>query len=120
MRQGRRFIARRAARLLGVLVLLGAALPGLAEPTLEGRALVQAKDVARRTVTLDGTLFSVALTTELRGADGQSIQLQDLRVSEGTLGVVAVDEVDAVYYRARAGSALPVLEELRVLTRLPQ
>lgn len=119
MRAAGRFVAK-VASLLAVLGVLGAGVPGLTQQVLEGRTLLQAKDLERRTVTLGGNVFAVALTTQLAGPDGQPIRLADLKVSAGTMGVVAVDDVDAVYYRARSGGALPVLEELRVLERLPQ
>lgn len=120
MQRWQRSLVSRVGTLLCALALLVTGPAALAQQVLEGRGLVQAKSVADRTVTVDGTVFAVSLTTTLSGADGQPIRLQDLRVSQGVLGVVSVDDVDAVYYRARPGGRGPVLEELRVLKRLPQ
>jgi hypothetical protein len=103
----------------GLLILtLGG--PATAE-TIEGQALVLAKDVVQGTVTLDGNIvLQVQESTRIVSADGGRIMLTQLPVARSVGGMFKESEEATVRYEARrVGNAL-VAEEIVAGVRAPR
>ena len=124
MRKGVRTFAKRSLGAVPLLaILLGAEAPaaqsGAPETVITGQAPVQAKDLARKTLTLEGRVLSVTPESELRNREGALIGLGDLRAlsEQKAVGGMLVDVsgVDVVQYEARDVAGSLLLERLRVI-----
>lgn len=113
-----RVAGKSAAAATLVALLLGGG-QAAAQSVVSGQALVQAKDVSRKTLTVEGRVLSVTAESDLRSREGAPIGLEELRaVSEQkALGGMLVDvgAVDLVDYRARELEGRFVLDQLRVI-----
>lgn len=114
----RRFPGRAAAAAALVALLLGGG-RAAAQSALSGQALVQDKDVSRRTLTLEGRVLSVTTESDLRSREGAPIRLEALRAlsEQKAVGGMLVDmsRVDVVDYEASELAGSFVLDRLRVI-----
>lgn len=113
-------LRRCAGVLVTGLLILTLAGPATAE-TVEGQALVLAKDVVHGTVTLDGQIvLQVQESTRIISADGGRIMLTQLPVARRTGGGYTESEEASVRYQARrVGNAL-VAEEIQAGVLAPR
>jgi hypothetical protein len=107
---------------LGALLALAAALSpagGARAEELNGIATVEAKDLARGTVTLDGTEFQVGETTRLTDAAGRRIGLAELPVAERMGSAWLMSPESTVEYEATERPGGLALSSLRCLGTIP-
>jgi hypothetical protein len=99
---------------------LGAAgiLPAQADGTSHRTAFVEATDLSRSTVTLDGHTYRVGSQTRLLGRGGEPITLRDLRAGAQRDGAITTDTADVVEFELQPPSE--VLDSLRVVDMMPR
>ena len=114
------FLRKCAGALVTGLLVLGLAGAASAE-TVEGQALVLAKDVVHGTVTLDGQIvLQVQESTRIVSADGGRIMLTQLPVARRHGGLYQESVEATVRYQARRVGAALIAEEIQAGVLAPR
>lgn len=104
---------RRAVRITGALALaaaLGLQAPAARADVEPGSGLVTGKDLARRTLTIDGEhVFQVVPTTRIESAEGARLTLEQVPVAPRAGGGFAVAREAAAEYEAEERGRRSVL-----------
>jgi len=116
--------ARRYAGML-VIGLMALALAGTAgaaaSDAIHGEGLVQEKNVAMGTVTLEGQIvLQVRDSTRIVAANGRRITLRELPVARRVSGLIEASAEATVRYQGRRVGGENLAEEIRVGVQLPQ